>query len=69
MEQLFSQAFDNFSDVQRRLQKRVDIALGCGDPTWRMRYGCPACRFEVSSPLRNIVSDHSFPFSNQVKYP
>jgi len=54
MEQLFSQAFDNFSDVQRRLQKRVDIVLGRSDPTWRMRYSCPACGFEVSSPLRNM---------------
>jgi len=51
MEQLFSQAFDIFSDVQRRLQKRVDAVLGHNDPNWRMTMGCPACGFVVSSPL------------------
>ena len=55
MEQLFSQAFDIFSDVQRRLQKKVDTALGHDDPHWRMRYSCPACGFEVSSPLRHML--------------
>ena len=52
MEQLFSQAFDVFSDVQRRLKKRVNAALGRDDPNWSMRYGCPACGFKVSFSLR-----------------
>jgi hypothetical protein len=67
MEQLFSRAFDNFSDVQRRLQKRVDAALGRDAPNWNMRYGCPACGFEVCSPLQNMSQCvHTF-FSNQMK--
>jgi len=51
MEQLFSQAFDIFSNVQCRLHKRVDAVLGHDDPNWRMTMGCPACRFVVSSLL------------------
>ena len=47
MERLFSQAFDVFCDVQRRVQNRVDVALGCDSPTWRMKFNCPACGFEV----------------------
>ena len=61
MEQLFSQAFDIFSDVQRRLQRKVDTALKRDGPNWRMRYSCPACGFEVSSPLHDMFqSTHSF---------
>jgi len=61
MEQLFSQAFDIFSDVQRRLQKKVDTVLERNGPDWRMRYGCPACGFKVSSPLHDMFqSTHSF---------
>jgi hypothetical protein len=48
MEQLFSQAFDIFCDVQCRLQTKVDAALGRDVPNWSMKYGCPACGFEVS---------------------
>lgn len=70
MEQLFSRAFDNFSDIQRRLQKRVDAALGRDAPNWSMRYGCPACGFEVCSPLHSMsqcVHIYIYIFSNQVK--
>ena len=56
MEQLFSQAFDNFSDVQRRLQRRVNTVLGRDVPNWDMRNGCPACAFEVSSPCKTHFS-------------
>ncbi len=52
MEQLFSQAFDNFSDVQCRLQRRVNTVLGCDVLNWDMKNGCPACTFEVSSPCK-----------------
>jgi len=60
MEQLFSQAFNIFSDVQCRLQKRVDVVLGRDDPNWSMRYGCPACGFEVSSPPHNMFQTAHF---------
>jgi hypothetical protein len=56
MEPLFSQAFDNFSDVQRRLQRRVNTALGRDVLNWDMRNGCPACMFEVSSPCKTHFS-------------
>ena len=56
MEPLFSQAFDNFSDVQRRLQRRVNTALGRDVLNWDMRNGCPACAFEVSSPCKTHFS-------------
>jgi hypothetical protein len=49
IEQLFSRAFDVFSEVQRRLQMRVDAALGRDTPNWQMKYACPACGFEVFS--------------------
>jgi hypothetical protein len=55
MELLFSQAFDNFSNVQRRLQRRVNTALG-HDVNWDMRNSCPACTFEVSSPCKTHFS-------------
>ena len=48
MEQLFSHAFDVFCDIQYKLQKRVDVALGRNASNWIMKYGCPACGFEVS---------------------
>ena len=60
MEQLFSQAFDVFSDLQRRLQKRVDTALGRDGPDWSMRYSCPACGFEVSSSLHSMFQSAHF---------
>ena len=56
MEQLFSQAFDNFSDVQRRLQRRVNTVLGQDVPNWDMRNSCPACAFEVSLPCKTHFS-------------
>jgi hypothetical protein len=56
MEPLFSQAFDNFSDVQRRLQRRVNTVLGRDVLNWDMRNGCPACAFEVSSPCKTHFS-------------
>lgn len=68
MEQLFSWAFNNFSDMQHRLQKRVDVALGHDAPNWSMRYGCPACGFEVCSLLHNMSQCvHIFFSSNQMK--
>jgi hypothetical protein len=70
MEQLFSQAFDIFSDMQRRLQKKVDTTLGRDDPNWSMRHGCPACGFEVSTSQFSTaqrVSEYSFSFSNLMK--
>jgi len=63
MEPLFSQAFDVFSDVQRRLQRRADAALGCDIPNWDMRNGCPACAFEVGSLCKARFS--AFIFSQQ----
>ena len=63
MEQLFSQSFNNFSDMQHRLQKRVDVALGHDAPSWSMRYSCPACGFEVCSPLCSMLQcTHCFFF-------
>ncbi len=47
IEQLFSQAFDIFSEVQRRLQMRVDAALDWDTPNWQMKYACPTCGFKV----------------------
>lgn len=58
MERLFSQAFDVFCDVQRRVQNRVDAALGRDSPTWRMKFDCPACGFEVRF-LRKYIPVHS----------
>ncbi len=56
MEPLFSQVFDNFSDVQCRLQRRVNTALGHDVLNWDMRNGCPACAFKVSSPCKTHFS-------------
>jgi hypothetical protein len=63
MEPLFSQAFDVFSDVQRKLQRRVDAALGRDILNWDMKNGCPACAFEVSSLCKTRFS--AFIFSQQ----
>jgi len=63
MEPLFSQAFNVFSDVQHRLQKRVDAALGHDVLNWDMRNGCPACAFEVGSLCKTRFS--AFIFSQQ----
>ncbi len=49
--------------MQCRLQKRVDVVLGHDAPSWSMRYGCPACRFEVCSPLCSMLQcTHRFFF-------
>jgi hypothetical protein len=63
MDQLFSRAFDVFSEVQRRLQARDDTALGRDSPNWQMKYGCPACGFEVRFPPY-FVTTRLFAFSN-----
>jgi hypothetical protein len=64
IEPLFSQVFDVFANVQRRLQRRVDAALGCDVLNWDMRNGCPACAFEVSSLCKTHFS--TFIFSQQL---
>ena len=64
MEQLFSQSFNIFSNVQCRLQRRVDAALGHNVLNWDMRNGCPACAFEVSSHCKTHFS--VFIFSQQL---
>jgi hypothetical protein len=66
IEQLFSCAFDVFSEVQRRLQTRVNTALGWDTPNWQMKYGCPACGFEVRFPPY-FVTTCLFPFSNRTR--
>ena len=63
MEPLFSQAFDVFLDVQRRLQRSVDAALGRDGLNWDMKNGCPACAFEVGSLCKTRFS--AFIFSQQ----
>jgi hypothetical protein len=63
IEQLFSRAFDVFSEVQHRLQMRVNTALGRDTPNWQMKYGCPACGFEVRFPPY-FMTACLFPFSN-----
>lgn len=68
MEQLFSQAFDVFSDVQHHIQKRADVALGHDAPNWGMKYSCPACGFEVSHPMNNMLQLlYCHLFSNQMR--
>jgi len=49
--------------VQRRLQRRVDAALGRDVLNWDMRNGCPACTFEVGSLCKTCFS--AFIFSQQ----
>ena len=49
--------------MQYRLQKNIDVALGHDAPSWSMRYGCPACGFEVCSPLCSTLQcTHHFFF-------
>src|SRR5260370_8406873 len=68
MDQLFSRSFNNFSNMQHRLQKKVDVVLGHDAPSWSMRYGCLACGFEMCSPLCSMLQcTHCFFFSNQMK--
>ncbi len=68
MEQLFLQAFDVFSNVQREVQKMVDVALGRDAPNWGMRYSCPACGFEVSYPVNNMLQlFYCHLFSNRMR--
>ena len=66
IDHLFSRAFDVFSEVQRRLQTRANTALGRDTPNWQMKYGCPACGFEVRFPPY-YVTTYSFPFSNRTR--
>src|SRR5216683_3728470 len=68
MEQLFIQVFDVFSSIQHKLQMKVDAALGRDAPNWSMRYGCPACGFEVCSLPHNIFLCLIFKFfSSQMR--
>ncbi|KAI0274602.1 hypothetical protein BC834DRAFT_839725 [Gloeopeniophorella convolvens] len=48
LEALFSNAFDVYCDVRRRVQRRVDVALKRDASNWRMKYGCPACGYKAA---------------------
>ncbi|KAI0045260.1 hypothetical protein FA95DRAFT_1583416 [Auriscalpium vulgare] len=46
LQERFSQAFDAYIDLQRRLQRRVDQALGRDAEQWRLKNACPCCSFK-----------------------
>ncbi|KAG1870917.1 hypothetical protein F4604DRAFT_1881226 [Suillus subluteus] len=52
-------AFDVYIEVQRRVDTRVDSALGRDSPNWHMLNACPACHYEVED-------EPTMPFSFQL---
>ncbi|KAI0028431.1 hypothetical protein K488DRAFT_73770 [Vararia minispora EC-137] len=44
---LFSNAFDIYNEITRKIHKKVDGLLGHNAPDWQMKYGCPPCGFEL----------------------
>ncbi|KAI0271322.1 hypothetical protein BC834DRAFT_818640, partial [Gloeopeniophorella convolvens] len=54
LEALFSNAFDVYCDVRRRVQRRVDVALKRDASNWRMKYGCPACGYKLAGETRLV---------------
>ncbi|KAK7041699.1 hypothetical protein VNI00_008988 [Paramarasmius palmivorus] len=48
----FSQAYDVYLEVKRRVKTQVMTALGRSDPNWRMLNCCPACQYEVKGETK-----------------
>ncbi|KAI0038768.1 hypothetical protein FA95DRAFT_1449808, partial [Auriscalpium vulgare] len=46
LQERFSQAFDAYIELQRRLRKRADQALGRDSEHWRLKNSCPCCSFK-----------------------
>jgi len=44
----FSIAFDAYLDILRRIQEKMNIALGRDTKDWRLRNACPPCNYKVS---------------------
>lgn len=50
----FQAAYDVFLEVKRRVDARLDAALGHDTPDWRVKNSCPPCHFKLKDepPLR-----------------
>ncbi|KAH7902889.1 hypothetical protein BJ138DRAFT_1138811 [Hygrophoropsis aurantiaca] len=42
----FRVAYDTYLEVQRRVDSRINAALGHDTPNWRMLNSCPACQYK-----------------------
>ncbi|THG96932.1 hypothetical protein EW026_g4986 [Hermanssonia centrifuga] len=40
-------AFDAYLDILRRVRSKVDAALGCNTPDWRLRNTCAPCNYKL----------------------
>jgi hypothetical protein len=40
-------AFDVYLAIRAAVDKRVQVALGCDAPNWRLKNACPACLYKV----------------------
>ena len=47
LSQQFSIAYDLYLSIHEDVQRRVDVALQCDSPNWRLRNTCPACSYKL----------------------
>ncbi|KAJ6447960.1 hypothetical protein C8R45DRAFT_1115598 [Mycena sanguinolenta] len=43
----FAIAFDVYLAIRARVEKRVQVALGCDAPNWRLKNACPVCLYKL----------------------
>ncbi|TFK58850.1 hypothetical protein BDN72DRAFT_781504, partial [Pluteus cervinus] len=53
LQQQFSDAFDIYLEILRRVKARVNNALQRSNGDWRVKNGCPACNYKVYSTCPN----------------
>jgi hypothetical protein len=51
----FSVAFDVYLAIRAEVDKRVQVALGCNTPDWRLKNACPACLYKLEGETPLII--------------
>ncbi|KAI6013863.1 hypothetical protein EDC04DRAFT_2579080 [Pisolithus marmoratus] len=65
----FSMMFDVYLAILCTIQSRIDQALGCGDPDWRLQHYCPVCMFkQPGEPLLIPSSLKAMDGNNSTKW-
>ncbi|TFK61890.1 hypothetical protein BDN72DRAFT_777748 [Pluteus cervinus] len=68
LRQQFSDAFDIYLDILRRVKARVDDALQQSDSDWRIKNSCPACSYKCPDEPELMFSRlHALDGNNSLK--
>ena len=54
LSQQFSICYDLYLSICKGVTRRVDTALDCNSPTWRLRNACPACCYKLKGEPAQI---------------